>query len=128
AGSWYASELWQFEHIGALSPARHIRRGRRSPCRGDRFAVRQRGVVSRSVRGLFPWLAGPKPCSLMDYLWSDLQFLCVLGFLYWPLILAWCLFGPLVGYVLDRRSARSPSGAGRTRARSSTDSRPDVEL
>src|SRR5262245_10986660 len=55
--------------------------------------------------GLFPWLAGPKPCSLMDYLWSELLFLGLIGFFYWPLLLAWCLFGPLVGYVLGRRSA-----------------------
>jgi len=54
--------------------------------------------------GLLPWLAGPRPCSLPDYLWSELLFLTLLGWLYWPLVLAWCLAGPLVGYILDRRS------------------------
>src|SRR5215510_6331757 len=55
--------------------------------------------------GLFPFLAGPKPCSFWDYASRDLMFsFAVLGVAYWPFVLGMLLLPPLVGYLLDRRA------------------------
>jgi hypothetical protein len=55
--------------------------------------------------GFFPALAGPRPCSLAEYVFGNLLlFALLLGATYWPLVLALLLVPPLVGYLLDRRA------------------------
>ena len=57
---------------------------------------------------LFPFLAGPTPCSIWDYASSDLIFwFAVLSVGYWPIVLGMLLIPPVVSYLLDRRKQAS---------------------
>jgi hypothetical protein len=54
--------------------------------------------------GFLPWLAGPRPCPLWEYVAGNMLLIAVLlGATYWPLALALLLLPPVVGYLLDRR-------------------------
>jgi hypothetical protein len=54
--------------------------------------------------GLFPWLAGPRPCSFWDYASFNFILLFVLSVAYWPIVLGMLILPPVVGYVLGRRT------------------------
>jgi hypothetical protein len=55
--------------------------------------------------GFLPALAGPRRCSLWEYvLGNALLFVLLLGATYWPLVLAILFLPPLVGYFFDRRA------------------------
>ena len=55
--------------------------------------------------GFLPALAGPKPCSFLEYMLGNvLLFALILGVAYWPLVLALLLLPPFVGYLYDRRA------------------------
>jgi hypothetical protein len=55
--------------------------------------------------GLFPFLAGPRPCSLWEHVRdSALLGIAILWIEYWPIVLALLVVPVGVGYVLDRRS------------------------
>ena len=56
-------------------------------------------------RGFLPALAGPRPCSFLEYVAGNvLLFALLLGAAYWPLALAILFVPPLVGYLFDRRA------------------------
>ena len=53
--------------------------------------------------GFLPALAGPRPCSLWEYVSGNLLLLALLlGATYWPLV-AVLFLPPFVGYLFDRR-------------------------
>jgi len=54
---------------------------------------------------IFPALAGPKPCSFLDFVVGNVLWIgLVLGVVYWPLFLALLGLPPFVGYLIDRRA------------------------
>jgi hypothetical protein len=54
--------------------------------------------------GLMPFLAGPRPCSIWEYVsGAVLLSISILLGTYWPLVLALLVIPPSVGYLLDRR-------------------------
>ena len=54
--------------------------------------------------GFSPALAGPRPCSFLEYvLGTVLLFAVLLGAKYWPFVVALLVLPPFVGYLLDRR-------------------------
>jgi len=55
--------------------------------------------------GFLPALAGPRPCSVREYMAGNvLLYALLLGAAYWPLALALMFLPPFVGYLLDRRA------------------------
>ena len=55
--------------------------------------------------GLFPFLAGPRPCSFWEHIReSALLAIALLWIEYWPVALALLVVPTCVGYVLDRRT------------------------
>jgi hypothetical protein len=58
--------------------------------------------------GFLPALAGPRPCSFLEYVFGNvLLFALLLGAAYWPLALALLFVPPLVGYLFDRLATDS---------------------
>jgi hypothetical protein len=54
--------------------------------------------------GFLPALAGPRPCSFLEYVFANmLLFALLLGAAYWPFVLVLLFLPPFVGYLLDRR-------------------------
>lgn len=54
--------------------------------------------------GFLPFLAGPKPCSLWEYVSGrTLLTLLIVWDAYWPLVLAFLVVPISVGYLLDRQ-------------------------
>lgn len=52
--------------------------------------------------GFFPALAGPKPCTLSEYVAGNLSLLILIaGAKYWPLIIAAIALPIVIGYVMD---------------------------
>jgi len=71
----------------------------------DRPSCANRIFLRRQVWRFFPWLAGPKPCSIWEYVAGNmLLFAVLLGATYWPLVLALLFLPPIVGYLFDRRA------------------------
>ena len=61
--------------------------------------------------GLFPFLAGPRPCSFWEHLRESAIFsIAILWIEYWPLVLAALVIPTCVGYLLDRRTRRQKRG------------------
>jgi phosphotransferase system glucose/maltose/N-acetylglucosamine-specific IIC component len=57
--------------------------------------------------GFLPWLAGPKPCSLWEYVYGNsLAIIAVVGISYWPVILALIFVPALIGFSVDRQNQR----------------------
>lgn len=61
--------------------------------------------------GLFPFLAGPRPCSIWEYIRESVLFaLVILWIEYWPFAVALLIVPASLGYLLDRRARRVPPG------------------
>ena len=57
--------------------------------------------------GLFPFLAGPRPCSVWEHVRESTMFsIAILWIEYWPLVLALMVVPTSAGYLLDRRARR----------------------
>jgi hypothetical protein len=57
--------------------------------------------------GLFPFLAGPKPCSFWEYVSGNSSAIFLVVWLaYWPFILALLFVSPVIGLFLDIKADR----------------------
>jgi len=63
--------------------------------------------------GLIPFLAGPRPCSFLEYVSGGvLLSISILWGTYWPLVLVLLVVPASVGYLLDRRVHKRAASRG----------------
>jgi hypothetical protein len=52
-----------------------------------------------------PFLAGPKPCSFWEYITGEASLIFIIvGYSYWPLILAFIVVPLTIGLILDMKA------------------------
>jgi phosphatidylglycerophosphate synthase len=69
-------------------------------------AVLLAGSYDGKCGGYLPWLAGPKPCTLFEFVTSNLVLVGVIMWSsYWPIVVVLLFMPAAVGYLLDKRKA-----------------------
>lgn len=54
--------------------------------------------------GFLPWLAGPKPCTLGEYVAGNLSLMAIVVWAeYWPVVISVIALPVVIGYILDHR-------------------------